>query len=35
MTLETYAHVLPNMQREAAATLGALLFSQKPALANR
>lgn len=25
MTPETYAHVLPNMQREAAATLGAIL----------
>ncbi len=25
MTMEVYAHVLPDMQREAAATLGALL----------
>jgi integrase len=28
MTMEVYAHVLPDMQREAASTLGALLFSQ-------
>jgi integrase len=26
MTMEVYAHVLPDMQREAAATLGALLL---------
>jgi hypothetical protein len=25
MTLEVYAHVLPDMQKDAAATLGALL----------
>ena len=28
MTLEVYAHVLPDMQQEAAATLGALLHGK-------
>ena len=28
MTLEIYAHVLPHMQQDAAATLGALLFKR-------
>ncbi len=27
MTMEVYAHVLPDMQRDAAATMGALLYS--------
>ena len=27
VTLNTYAHVLPNMQKDAAATLGALLHA--------
>jgi hypothetical protein len=29
MTMEVYAHVLPDMQTEAAATLGALLFTAR------
>jgi hypothetical protein len=29
MTMEVYAHVLPNMQQEAAATLRALLFKAR------
>jgi integrase len=32
MTMEVYAHVLPDMQKDAAATLGALLHAP---LANR
>ncbi len=34
MTLEIYAHVLPDMQREAAQTIGAIL-SGKRSLASR
>jgi integrase len=35
MTLEIYAHVLPDMQEDAAATLGALLHPQSASTEQR
>jgi integrase len=29
MTIEVYAHVLPDMQRDAASALGAVLYSER------